>query len=373
VGRTSVFSTASNFAYRLAMLASDVGVSVHRILDSRAGAASRFIEFSRAYGMVQVPGTSVDAVEISRTGGSLRVATSPASAEPFTTERLLVSGGWQPDLTLWHVSGGSSRWHEAHHRLEPEGEVDCIMLAGSAAGYLTRRGCIQSGADAIDALLGRARRPVEDPAIDPIYETPDAAIPIAPPRTDASPTYLDNGSEFLQRPQPAPKSWINAFRRTGARRGLTALSETPQPLTINEVAAGVALGLIPSAAAGVVAQERVALVPLATAEPEAPREPPVAPEPAEVPPYLVGRFGPNAHVVKVVPAEQRRLDTGALIYASADKADPLSAIGVILRPHDGGATALVAAAAAQRGLAVTVRDHGRMVAASIELGGLSSG
>ena len=43
---------------------------------------------------------------------------------------------------------------------------------------------------------------------------------------------------------------------------MTALSEAPQPLAICEVAAGVDLGLIPPDAAGIVAQERVALVPL---------------------------------------------------------------------------------------------------------------
>ena len=29
-----------------------------------------------------------------------------AARQPFETEQLLVSGGWQPDLTLWHMAGG---------------------------------------------------------------------------------------------------------------------------------------------------------------------------------------------------------------------------------------------------------------------------
>src|SRR5690606_29467492 len=123
---------------------------------------------------------------------------------------LIVCGGWQPDLTLWHIAGGASRWNKARHRLEAIGELEAIALAGSAAGFLTRRGCIPSGADAVDALPGRPRKPVDDHLIDPLYETPDATTPIAG-LVDGAPTYLDAGAEFLTRPQPQPKSWTNIF------------------------------------------------------------------------------------------------------------------------------------------------------------------
>lgn len=367
-GQNALVATASNFAYRLAMLASDAGVTVNRILDSRPGPASRFIEFSRAYGMVQASGTKIAGVSAARAGGSLAVTVDRADAAPLTTERLLVCGGWQPDLTLWHIAGGTSRWNTARHRLEAEGELYGIALAGSAAGYLTRRGCIQSGGDAMHYLLGKSRKPVDDPLIDPLYESPDDPTPVGS-LSDGAPAYLDSGAEFLRRPQPAPRRWTNLFRRN-VMTGLTALSEAPQPLAINDVAAGVNLGLIPPGAAGVVAQERVALVALAASEGDTMHHSDTAPAPAEVPHYLMGRFGRNAHVVRLIPSEERRFEPGMLIHLSADDTDPLTAIGVVLRHHGDTATALLASTAAKAGQAVSVRDHGRAIAAKVELGGL---
>lgn len=368
-GQSALVATDSNFAYRLAMLASDAGITIPRIIDTRPGPASRFIEFSRAYGIIQASGTRIAAAESGRAAGTLSVTVEGGNAEPFITNRLVVCGGWQPDLTLWHIAGGASRWNKARHRLEAIGDLDTIALAGSAAGFFTRRACIQSGADAIDALLGRPRKPVEDVLIDPLYETPDAETAIASP-VDGAPTYLDAGAEFLTRPQPRPRSWTNIFRRQKA--GLTALSEAPQPLAINDVAAGVDLGLIPPEAAGLVAQERVALVALGAPE-GAPSITADSPPPAtEVPPFLSGRFGPEAQVVRIIPSEQRRFEPGTLIYDSADKKNPMQAIGVVLRPHGNAAMAIVARQAASNCFTVNLRDHSQAFPAKVALEEIAS-
>src|SRR5690606_28043081 len=58
-GQSALFATGSNFAYRLAMLTSDAGIAVPRIIDTRPGPASRFIEFSRAYGIIQSSGARI--------------------------------------------------------------------------------------------------------------------------------------------------------------------------------------------------------------------------------------------------------------------------------------------------------------------------
>ncbi|NGP18708.1 FAD-dependent oxidoreductase [Devosia aurantiaca] len=225
-GRSAAFATSSNPAYRLATLASDIGVSVPRIVDSRPSPASRFIEFSRAYGIVQAPGAVTSLATMSRNGAMLTVALEGSAAPALSTERLLVCGGWQPDLTLWHVAGGESRWNPARHRLEAIGLIDTIALAGSAAGFFTRRGCIQSGANAVDALLGRPRHPVEDPLIDAAYETPDAACPVGPVQRDTE-SYLDSGAQLLTRPHPPRRRW--PFAKAKGPTGVTALSEAPQP------------------------------------------------------------------------------------------------------------------------------------------------
>jgi sarcosine oxidase subunit alpha len=356
-GQSAVVATSSNPAYRLAMLASDAGIAIGRVLDSRPNPASRFIAFSRAYGMVQSPGTIPVSAAMARAGGLLQVHSDRSDAPVMATDRLLVSGGWQPDLTLWHVAGGASQWHQAHGRLEAAGQREAIVLAGSAAGYFTRRGCIQSGADAIDQLLGRDRRAVDDPQIDRLYETPDGSAGIAPENLDGGPSYLDGGLSMLQRPAPTPRRtpW---FFRPRRETGLLVLSEAPQPLAVCDIAAGVDLGLIPPAAAGIVAQERVALVPLsrqsADATPAAAPTSPVDP----VPPYLQGRFGRDAQLVTLVCDEPRQFDPGALVYPGSDGHRPPQAVGVVLRHSEVGTIALVSARTKVAGQPVVVRDKG---------------
>jgi sarcosine oxidase subunit alpha len=277
-------------------------------------------------------------------------------------DRLIVCGGWQPDLTLWHVAGGGSRWSPEHHRLEAVGAIEGIAIAGSAAGWTTRRGAIQSGADALDLLLGRPRRPVDELKIDPIYESPDGPCPVAE-ATDGGETYLDSDAQLLRRPRRSSRGWLNLLHPARRREGITALSEAPQPLTISEVAAAVDLELFPKDAAGVVAQERVALVPLANAAETAEAEPvPVADE--EIPGFLAGRYA-DAIVQRIETTEQRRLEPGTLIYRSADVSQPLMAIGVVLRQVNAVTYALMTGPALPAATVVSVRDHGRAVPATI--------
>ncbi len=364
-GRSAVLATGSNPAYRVSLAASDAGLNVLRLLDPRPNPNSRFIAFTRAHGMRHSTATRVVSVTNIAASNLLSVQTDPADDTALTTDRLVVCGGWQPDLTLWHVAGGRSQWSEAHQRIEAVGELDGIVLAGSAAGYFTRTAAIQSGADAIDRLLGRPRRPVEDRMIEPLHETPDARWIGADPPDDAAPTYLDDGPALLQRPAPPPRRWGGLF---GPKRveGLTALSEAPQPLTVATIAAGVDLGLIPPPAAGAVAQERVALVPLALS---APPEDPAA-EATDIgdhiPDYLQDRFGDDAVLALLRPTESRRLEPGMLIYRSSDVSEPARAIGVVLRDTTEGALALASREAMAAGLSVSLRDQGRSIPARLE-------
>src|SRR5690606_3947695 len=116
-------------------------------------------------------------------------------------------------------------------------------------------------------------------------------------------------------------------------------------------------------AAGIVAQERVALIPLADGPAPAPglEDQPIAED--EVPYYLRGRFGAGARVVRLAPAEQRMVETGALIFRSSDESHPLAAIGVVLRSVGNTAIAVVAAQAATG--ALVIRDKGQIVRASV--------
>lgn len=250
-GQTALIATASSPAYRLAMLASDAGVSVTRILDARPQPQSRFIEFAKAYGITMAPGL-VPASAIIDKGKGITLASHLSAGRQTTpdaqisADRLIVCGGWQPDLTLWHMAGGHSRWNARTNRLEPLDGPSGVALAGSAAGYLSRHAAIASSADAVDILLGRDRRPVDDVIIDPIHETPDAPCPIGPAMPDApAPAMLDSGLRLVERPHapikarlswrksPASGHWPTRRNHSTSRPSLRACNWAPyQPIAL---------------------------------------------------------------------------------------------------------------------------------------------
>ena len=62
IGHKALFNTASGFAYRLAVEAQKAGLAVERIADTRMLPQSRFIDFSKAYGVPLSYGVSPHAV-----------------------------------------------------------------------------------------------------------------------------------------------------------------------------------------------------------------------------------------------------------------------------------------------------------------------
>lgn len=354
-GQSWLLATSGNGAYRLATLMAESGIVLDRILDGRDQASSRYIEFCKAYGIRQFPGTVPNAVA---SGSNGRLAVGLPHGEAVLVDRLVLCGGWQPDLTLWHLAGGQSRWDPERERLEPMGDVPGLALTGSAAGYFTRRGCVTSGIAAIDRLLGRPGMGVDDPVIDAVYETPDRQMHADD--SEAAPAYLDADDTLMRRPaRPHPRRWAGIFRR---QRDIPVrvLSEAPQPLSIGAICAGVGLGLIPAESAGIIAQERVALVPLrqAAATPTA-----ADIEPPQIPRYLAGRFGPDAFVAPLRHDPSRKLGSGALIFQDEDTRDPRRAVGVVLRSRDGRTEALLAASARR----LVIRDLGQAIPAELEL------
>jgi sarcosine oxidase subunit alpha len=363
-GRTALLATGSSPAYRLAMLASDAGIAITRIIDSRPQPQSRFIAFSRAYGITQAAGTIVASAAPATRGRGLLVSPQLAmeglsrDEAELATDRLVVCGGWQPDLTLWHMAGGESLWQAERSSLQPGPGPAGIALAGSAAGWITRKACLASGVDALERLLGRTPAGIEDRLIDPIYETPDApaAIGVAGDAA-APPAYLDAGRRYIERPRIIASRWPGWLSFLSKPAGWS-LADTPQPLDIADIAAGVQLGAIPAASAGIVAQERVAMVLLADEAPESRPAPQSLPLP---PDYLRGRYR-HAQLFRVAPNDARQLETGALIYADADETDPLRAIGVVVRVTGKETIALVAGAIGQT---ASLREPDRTVAITL--------
>jgi len=358
-GHSFMVSTSANPAYRLATLLAETGIRLDRITDGRDQASSRYIEFCKAYGFRLFPGTVPSAIGAS----DGRLAVDLPNGEPVNVDRLILSGGWQPDLTLWHMAGGHSRWNTTSQRLDPLGKIDGIVLAGAAAGYLTRRGCTTSGLAAVDILLGRKGGDVDDPVIPALYETPDAQMSALETAETTALAYLDAEATLMLRPTARRRHWLAGFLdRTGKGAGM--LAESSQPLSVAAISSGVALGLIPPESAGVVAQERVALIPLAADEGVLPAASPEAPA---IPAFLHGRFGPDAVLAHLARFEARRFESGALIFRDHDTTDPLRAVGVVLRMRDEKIEALLAGPQSLPGTKVLVRDLGQSFPAEVRV------
>jgi sarcosine oxidase subunit alpha len=370
LGRSTVLATVHSAAYRVPMLLTNVDIPTQKIADCRTDPQSRFIEYSHAYGILQASGT-IPALATPAAKGlgvalTLQLAFDGYTGhpeEPLTTDLALVCGGWQPDLVLWHMAGGRSRWRAERHRIEPIGTVPQIALAGSAAGWFSKQACLMSGQDAVDLLFGAPRTRVTELTIDPAYETPDGPTPTVQ-RTDITQpaSYLDAGLNLIQPPDPRPQvtnGWW-PFRRPEPS---WSLADEPRPLGIVDVAAGVQLGGIPAESAGIVAQERaVASGDLIDAARLAllPDLRPALPPP-HMPAYLAGRFGADQQLWIVAPAEARSLDVGSLIFVNSDQTDSRQAIGAVVSHAGDRVIALIGKASPQVGEGLTLRDQGRFI------------
>ena len=355
-GKRTLFNTPHNFGYRLALLANDAGVQVERITDTRVDPQSRFIDFCKASG-ITLAGGLVPKAAIPAPGGlggiSVRFAVAiegiTQEAVPLHADRLVAAGGWQPDLSLWLMAGGSCRWNARAGWLEAQGEGERLVLAGSAAGFRNNSACMQSGRSAIAALLGRHTTTIDDRQIEAIYESPDGPTPVDPGRDSGRVrAYLGAGFGLATRTSAA------------SRDPAAALAAHPHALDLEEIAAAVQLGDIPQAEAGAIAAERC-LGPGAITDtgwrPAAPPDEP--PEAGAAPSYLAGRFGPRPQLAIVGVSDGRFFEPGCLMFLSSDQTDPAKAVGVIIGPAPGGRSgglAMIGKAPAGVGATLFVRD-----------------
>lgn len=330
-GQRAIVATPHNFGYRLALLASDAGVTVQRVADSRLSPQSRFIDFCKASGITLASGLVPRALEaIRKEPLAVSVAFSVAieeigqEAAALTTDLLVAAGGWQPRLELWLQAGGGCHYDEAERRLVAQGEPEAVSLAGSVAGHRSARACLASGSNTVARLLGRKPKPIEDVEADAIYESRDGATAVAPWRPGRNGAFLDGGLSFTLRPPGA--------RHDGHGIGPAQM----HVLGLGDVAAAVELGAIPAAVAGTVAAERCLgggdgmdvgwRVTQADGVDAS----------AELPPYLNGRFGARPRRIVVEARDQRFFEPGCLIYTTSDPADLFAAVGVVIGPSPEG-------------------------------------
>lgn len=335
-GKRALFATPNNYGYRLALLASDAGVDVGRVVDSRIGPQSRFIDFCKASGITLGSGLvpqSADPVK----GRDLRVsfavavedAAEASSSGAVTTELFVVAGGWQPRLNLWLMAGGPAAYDYGRRWLAASGELENVELVGAAAGWRSSTACLASAEAAVARQHGRKAKPVEEYEVDAIYESAEAPAPVAPWRPGRG-AYLDRGRSFTTRPAPAKDGGA------AIQPGDIGL------LSLGDVASFVQIGAIPDRDAGIIAQERC-LAPEEIADTGwqvSPAPPAALADP--VPVYLAGRYGPRPQLAVLEAADGRRLETGCLVFPRSDAVEPEEAIGSILGPAPSGKSGAVA-------------------------------
>jgi sarcosine oxidase subunit alpha len=325
-GRSAVVATQSNYGYRLAMRLHDAGVEIRRIVDPRVNPQSRFVDFAKASGLKlaggQFPLAVAPAPRHTLRANFANTGTTLSSLD-LETDAVVVSGPFQPDLTLWMLVGGGTHW--ANGKLLARGHVEHIALAGAAAGYRSMSACAVSGRAAVGLLFDTGRVSIEDTEIGAPYETPEAETTIAPIVVGA-PAFLDGGVSLLTRPDPAIKP---------------VFTKHAQAPSLGDVAASVELGLTLPTDAGAVAEERGA----PGGDLAASRWTPPAASTTSPLPWLLNRFGGDGQSVHLIVDGKRRFARGALVYASTSPADPLLAIGVIESEAEPGGKALVSAKA----------------------------
>lgn len=321
LGSSAVVATQSNHAYRLAMRLNDAGVAVRRVSDTRIHPQSRFVDFAKASGLTLASGQIPTRAQRGRFSFA-PLSGSGASVE-HDADQLVVSGNWQPELTLWMLAGGNVRWAPDKHALLAHGDVEHLALAGSAAGHRSMAACLASGRAAYALLFGQNPPDIEDSEPGTALETPEAPTPVAPAAGGVLPAFLDSGRTLVPRPPEGP-----------------AAAETPRALSLGDVAALVELGQIVPGDAGAIAEERGA----PGADLVASAWTPDAAAPGDgtaLPAYLVKRFGDDPHHLHLVVDGRRTFSTGALIYSATGERQPEYAIGVILAPAEPGGLALI--------------------------------
>lgn len=350
-GNTFHLHSATNAGYRMAMLGSQAGKAVHRASDPRPDPRTRFIEFCKAYGFRLGWGARIAAVTSERDGLSIRLADQQFAGienEPIKADTLIVSGGWQPALSLWLLAGGRLTWDAAHDRLVAAGSVAQVALAGSAAGFSGTTACVESGKAGVASLNGAKAEAVSDPQIDEIYESRDGGLTISRPRT-----------------RRLPPAWLGPARRSALdeppRTGIAALVLRQPPDRAAHIRSTKLLDVAASIASGQLSPDEAdeyctqwCILPRVFRAVDLPA--PAEPMPTDLPDYLAGRFGMSQARWRLKPQEARAFDPGCLIFINTDETHPRAAIGVIVSGDEKDCTALMARTEFGEGDIVYIRD-----------------
>lgn len=352
-GSSAHIHSTTNAGYRMALLGAASGKTIARASDPRIDPQTRFIEFCKAYGYRLGWGVTVGSVTPTRPAAlAVRLADAETGAmgeDTISCDRLIVSGGWQPDLDLWLKAAGPVQWDGEHQTLVARGGLEGVVLAGSVAGYLSLGACVEHGRAALETSLDGQARAVPDPRIDPIFDTPDGPLLLSPPVERQAAAFTAPGTARTLT-APAARGWARLVDRS-PKPQVSSLTGPLGPLDIvGEIVAG---RLDPAFVPELCAERCVLPRTLAAAGDAAPAS---AHVPEDIPLYLEARFGPDQEQWTLIPGEPRRFDPGCLVFANTDHRSPLDAVGVVLAGQGDEIRALLGHLGMSSGDIVYIRD-----------------
>ncbi|WP_338607354.1 FAD-dependent oxidoreductase [Pelagibacterium nitratireducens] len=363
-GASAHIHSTTNAGYRMALLGAASGKSIARTSDPRIDPQTRFIEFCKAYGYRLGWGMTIEsAVPARRAGLAIHLANAENGApadDAISCDRLIVSGGWQPDLDLWLKASGPVRWDGKAQTLVPHGPLDGVVLAGSVAGYLSLAGCIAHGKAALQTALDGQDRRVDDPRIDPVFDTPDGPLLVSRPgQPNTAAAFIAPGASGALS-APAARGWA---RLAGPQQN-HASAALAGPLGPLEVVGEIVAQRLDPALAPTLCAERCILP--RTLHRSADNAPFSAHVPEGIPLFLEHRFGADQVQWLVIVGQPRHFDPGCLVFANTDHRSPLEAIGVVLADEGDRLRVLLANMAMTPGATVYIRDGLTVLAARLE-------
>ena len=170
---TCVVLTNNDSAYAAALDLKRAGAAITAVVDLRPDPAGALPKAARAAGIRVMPGTAVVATE-----GRLRITqahTAPVTPDgaiglgvpvPHRCDLLLMSGGWNPTVSLFSQSRGRLRFDETVAAFVPGEGTQAQRSAGACNGAATLRDALEQGAEAGAAAAPRRRlrgRAARDP------------------------------------------------------------------------------------------------------------------------------------------------------------------------------------------------------------------
>ncbi|WP_307840066.1 glycine cleavage T C-terminal barrel domain-containing protein [Streptomyces sp. G44] len=220
-GQRAVVFTTNDSAYPAALELADAGVRIAAVADARADVPAhwrpacdeRGIEIHAGHVVTGTSGTEhVSRAHIAPFDGG-----RPGRRQGVDCDLLLVSGGWNPVVSLFGQARGTLRHDAATGAFVPARPLDTVRTAGSADGTPTLAGCLADGTEAARqalAALGRTARTIALPSTGPLPEgTPCRVLWRVPSPRDGP----DGAHQFVDMQRDALVSDVLRAVRAGLR------------------------------------------------------------------------------------------------------------------------------------------------------------